>query len=64
MKAKVEIPISQKKEDLMHETNLELEQKIRQRAYELYEGRGREEGHELEDWLKAESEVQRKPIAA
>lgn len=64
MKAKVEIPISQKKEDLMHETNLELEQKIRQRAYELYEGRGCEEGHELEDWLKAESEVQRKPIAA
>lgn len=48
----------------MHETNLELEQKIRQRAYELYEGRGCEEGHELEDWLKAESEVQRKPIAA
>lgn len=64
MKAKVEIPISQKKEDLMHETDLELEQKIRQRAYELYEGRLREEGHELEDWLKAESEVQRKPIAA
>jgi hypothetical protein len=28
--------------------------KIRQRAHELYEARGREEGHDLEDWLQAE----------
>ncbi len=32
-------------------------EKIRQRAYELFEARGREEGHELEDWLQAEAEV-------
>jgi hypothetical protein len=30
---------------------------IRLRAYQLYEERGREEGHELDDWLKAEAEV-------
>jgi hypothetical protein len=32
---------------------------IRRRAYELYVARGREEGHDLEDWLlaQAESEV-------
>jgi hypothetical protein len=32
-------------------------EKIRQRAYELYEARGREEGHDLDDWLQAEAEV-------
>ena len=34
-----------------------LEQEIRQRAYELFEARGGEEGHELEDWLRAEEEI-------
>ena len=32
-------------------------EQIRCRAYELYEQRGREEGHEVEDWLRAEAEV-------
>ena len=35
----------------------ELEIQIRQRAYELYEARGREEGHDLDDWLRAEEEI-------
>jgi hypothetical protein len=39
----------------LHE--LQLEHQIRQRAYELYEARGREEGHELEDWFRAEEEI-------
>lgn len=30
---------------------------IAYRAYELYEARGREGGHELEDWFRAEAEV-------
>jgi len=34
-----------------------LEEKIRRRAYELYETRGREEGHEQDDWLRAEAEI-------
>jgi hypothetical protein len=34
-----------------------LRERIEQRAYELYEARGSEPGHELEDWTKAESEI-------
>ena len=30
---------------------------IEARAYEIYERRGREEGHALEDWLRAEAEL-------
>jgi hypothetical protein len=47
--------------------DIELEDQIRLRAYELYEERGREDGHELEDWLRAEEEItqkQARPIAA
>lgn len=35
----------------------EREARVRQRAYELYLARGREEGHEAEDWIRAEAEV-------
>ena len=35
----------------------ELEVTIRERAYELYEMRGREDGHDIDDWLKAELEL-------
>ncbi len=38
----------------------ELEDHIRRRAYELYEQRGRQDGHDLEDWLRAEEEVTQK----
>ena len=34
----------------------DLEERIRVRAYELYEARGRENGHDREDWLQAEGE--------
>ena len=30
---------------------------IAQRAYELYEQRGRQDGRDLEDWVKAEREL-------
>lgn len=30
---------------------------IRVRAYELFEQRGCEHGHDMEDWLEAETEV-------
>jgi HSP20 family molecular chaperone IbpA len=30
---------------------------VARRAYELYESRGRENGHDLEDWCRAESEL-------
>ena len=38
----------------------ELEIQIRQRAYELYEARGWEDGHDLEDWLRAEEKINAK----
>jgi len=34
-----------------------IEDRIRARAYELYEQRGREDGHDIEDWLHAEAEI-------
>ena len=34
-----------------------IEHQIQQRAYELYEQRGRADGHELDDWLQAEREI-------
>ena len=45
----------------------ELEIQIRERAYALYEARGREDGHDLEDWLRAEEEIMEqkvRPMAA
>jgi len=41
---------------------LELEYQIRLRAYELYEARGRKDGHELDDWLRAEAEITQKKV--
>jgi len=36
---------------------LTLEERIRQRAYELYILRGTESGSEIDDWLQAEEEI-------
>ena len=36
---------------------LDLENQISLRAYELYEARGREDGHEQEDWFRAKEEI-------
>lgn len=35
----------------------EREEQIRRRAYELYEARAREDGHDRDDWLQAEAEI-------
>jgi hypothetical protein len=35
----------------------ELQSEITHRAYELHEQGGRRNGHELDDWLQAESEI-------
>ena len=34
-----------------------LEDQIRARAYELYEEGGKEDGNDLDDWLRAETEL-------
>ena len=30
---------------------------IHRRAYEVYEARGREDGHDLDDWFRSEDEI-------
>ncbi|MGA7294287.1 MAG: DUF2934 domain-containing protein [Terriglobales bacterium] len=35
----------------------DLEEQVRQRAYEIYQERGGRDGSELGDWLQAEAEV-------
>jgi hypothetical protein len=37
--------------------NFPSQDRIRARAYELYEGRGRESGQDEQDWLHAEREI-------
>jgi hypothetical protein len=37
--------------------SLPSQDRIRERAYELYEGRGREPGQAEQDWLHAEREI-------
>ena len=39
--------------------SLNLGDEIRLRAYELYEQRGGEHGHDVADWLRAEEEIGR-----
>ena len=33
------------------------EERIRRHAYDLYEARGRTDGHDLDDWLRAEEAI-------
>jgi DUF2934 family protein len=40
----------------------DLQEQIRRRAYDLFEQRGRDEGHELDDWLQAESETTQQKV--
>ncbi|PYX11206.1 MAG: hypothetical protein DMG85_06375 [Acidobacteria bacterium] len=38
-------------------TEVEIEERIHQRAYELYQGRGGADGNATDDWLQAKKEV-------
>jgi hypothetical protein len=42
----------------------DLQEQIRRRAYELYEQRGSNDGHELGGWLQSEAEVTQKKAKA
>lgn len=44
-------------EPIADTVKLPSEHEIRTRAYELYEIRGREDGHAEDDWYQAESEL-------
>ena len=50
-------PPKKKPKNPATESHPNLEENIRCRAYELYEARGREDGHDLDDWRRAEAEV-------
>jgi hypothetical protein len=40
------------------------EVQIRRLAYQLYEERGREDGHDVDDWLRAETELTEAAVKA
>ncbi len=44
-------------ETLATESPIDIREQVRRRAFELYEQRGREDGHDIDDWLQAESEL-------
>lgn len=50
-------PISPQLKNVPTEAQPILEEEIRHRAYELYEEHGRQHGHDLDDWIRAEAEV-------
>jgi hypothetical protein len=64
MKPTTTMPTPPKATKQTTESSVELQEQIRLRAYELYEQRGREDGRDLEDWLRAESEVTQKQAKA
>jgi HSP20 family protein len=55
-------PVSPIDPDTLHWITRETQLEIARRAYELFEARGAEHGHDWEDWFRAESEVLR-PIS-
>ena len=50
-------PYNQELDPFMPE---EHTQEIAEVAYSYWESRGREDGHDIDDWLSAEQEVQRR----
>ena len=38
----------------------DIQERIRQRAYQLFEQRGGQHGFDIEDWVKAEAEINRR----
>lgn len=40
-----------------NQSNIDVQEQIRLRAYQLYEQRGSEHGCDLDDWLRAEAEM-------
>ena len=53
--------VNREREKLMVEL---LDRKIRMRAQQLYDERGQGDGQDLDDWVKAESEVLKTSILA
>jgi hypothetical protein len=43
-------------------SSVDVDQRIRQRAFQLFELRGRQDGHDFDDWLQAEAEILDRPV--
>lgn len=57
-------PIHDAEPQIQNEEPQDITVQIRERAYELYQLRGESDGHELDDWLLAESQLLQKQRAA
>ena len=57
-------PIHDAEPQIKNEEPQDITVQIRERAYELYQLRGESDGHELDDWLLAESQLLQKQRAA
>ena len=65
MKSSQVVPSPPIKADLQKtDSGGELQDQIRARAFQLYEQRGRDDGHDLDDWLQAEAELSQVQKAA
>ncbi len=64
MKALIRMRRTQNGERRKVQQENQMLDRIRLRAFELYEQRGHVAGHELEDWLQAEAEVKQASAAA
>lgn len=54
-------PVKEQKQDVQQ---VAVEERIRARAYELFQARNCEPGHENDDWFQAEAELVKKPSEA
>jgi hypothetical protein len=43
-------------------STVDIDERIRQRAFELFQLRGCQDGHDFDDWMQAEAEVRDKPL--
>lgn len=57
MKAKIVVDPKSATGEAMITDGVASRDRIRERAYELYESRGREAGNDRQDWLRAEREI-------
>lgn len=65
MKSSQVVPSTPIKADLQKtDSGGELQNQIRARAFQLYEQRGRDDGHDLDDWLQAAAELSQVQKAA
>jgi HSP20 family molecular chaperone IbpA len=56
-----DVPVKVRKVNTLLDEMAQLEQRLRQRAYEIFESRGASHGSDFDDWLGAEHELARKP---